>query len=510
MSRPLRRSWPVLAAVVALAVTGPAAAQQPVLAGLDFLETNKLGTYENLSSLSVLCPGCQVIGDPNIALRGIPLEESAHCPSANLGNVDTVVRRLADTPPLLPTQPATVPIQIVELHLQSVRPFQVDCQGQIQQWMLDVTVDPIAPQPTGSMVIRRDHPNGGTFDSNLPVRPLLTFTRVDVCPYQVVCQATGPIIQFQANNVPWVHVAPFPVLQVSGCTSNFVAGVAGAPAPASGDGGFNENALLRQHGVLPPAPPKLEQHSWQDAVHFTFWLTNDGGKDGNGTVDALRIYNPRWVPMNPIGSLPDSSVYLKSNSICNLDPLWTTPTSWCRVNWDSTDVFYRDEAWWFFPLVPPGGMAPEMDLVFSTPDVACALPVNGAWYEVDYECYSNCVAVEQGTFRFHCDPLTPTDAEAPPARLRVGGILEQNFPNPFNPTTTIRYHLNAPSDVRLAIYNAKGEVVRTFTGGRQQAGRHELVWDGRDDQGQPVVSGAYFYEIQAGATREARKMIIVK
>ena len=514
MSVGLRRA-PLAFVFMILCLASTTSAQQPVLAGLDFLETMRDDTFEDLSTLSFLCPGCQVIGSPIIRLRGLPLEDSPHCPGSDLGNTDTIVRRMASTPPLFPGNDATVPIELVELHLQSVQPFQVNCQGQDQLWMLDVSISSTVQQPTGQMIIRKTHPNGGTFDSFLNVRPLLTFTRVDQCPYAVVCTVPGPIIQFQTQNVPWSHQPPpnRPVLEIPGCTTNFIPGIdtSGLPLVASG-GSFSEAAMLRRHGVLPPLPPKLEQHSWQDAVHFTFWLTNHGGKDGVGPVDAIRILRPRWVPMTPAGSLADSTVYLKSNSICNLDPLWTpAPTSWCRVNWDSLDTaLYRREAWWFFQPVPPGGMAPEMDLVFSVPNVICGPPVNGAWYEVDYECYSNCVLVDRGTFRFHCDPLDPTDVTPPPVRLRVGNILQQNFPNPFNPTTTIRFTLKEAGNVKLTVYTARGEVVRTLSHGNRGAGTHEIEWDGRDDAGRQVESGTYFYEIDAGKEREARKMIIVK
>jgi hypothetical protein len=381
---------PLSAVVVLFGPSDDAAAQMPVIAGLDLLETNTENTFEDLTDLDLLCPGCFVIGDPIIPLRGIPLGESPVCSTGNLGNVDTIVRRLEDTPPLFPGENALIPIEIVELHLQSVEPFRVDCSGDIQNWMLDVTVRP-GDQPLGLMEIFKTDPNGGFFNSDLPVVPHLIFTRVDDCPPTVVCEVDGPVINFNATGAPWVHHSPDPVLEIPGCTTNFVAGVALGPVPGlrSLNVGFSEAALLRAHGLLPPLPPKLEQHSWQDAVHFEFWLTNPGGKDAAPTIDALRMFNPRWIPM-PTGP-PDSSVYIKSNSICNLDSLWTpVPTSWCRVNWDSTSTLFRDEAWWFFPPVPVDSMAPEMDIVFSFPTDSCySPPPPGAWYEVDVECYAS-------------------------------------------------------------------------------------------------------------------------
>jgi flagellar hook assembly protein FlgD len=61
--------------------------------------------------------------------------------------------------------------------------------------------------------------------------------------------------------------------------------------------------------------------------------------------------------------------------------------------------------------------------------------------------------------------------------------------------------------VRLSIYDVRGTVVRTLLEQLQPAGSHWVQWDGRNDAGHPVASGVYFYEIQAGPLREARKMI---
>jgi hypothetical protein len=485
---------------------------QEVLAGLDFLETNSLDTYEDLSNLGLLCPGCFVIGDPLIQLKGVPLKESSACEGAKLGKVDTIIRRRQDTSGLADGgPPVQVQIEIVELHLQSVQPFQVNCGGQDQLWMLDVTVNPTA-QPIGFMQIQKTHPNGGTFDSFLPVVPFLTFSRVDDCPPTIVCQATGPIINFNAVNAPWVHETlslGFKTLEVPGCTTNFIAGVDGLGGGGlrSLTPGFNEAAMLRAHGVLPPLPPKLEQHTWQEAVHFTFWMTNPGGKAGVPAVDALRFSNPRYVPM--VGD-PDYSVYFKSNSICNMDTLWTPcPTSWCRVNWDSLSPDYRREAHWFFPPVPTDSMAPEMDIVFSLPDSnSCYFKPDKAWYEVDVECYFLCALVDTGTFRFHCDPLNPTTGspESSPIRYRVGS-LDQNFPNPFRPNTTISFALDRATEARLTIYDVQGRVVRVLADGFRAAGDHSVEWDGTDANGRRVAAGAYFYELQTSAGREAKKMI---
>jgi len=104
----------------------------------------------------------------------------------------------------------------------------------------------------------------------------------------------------------------------------------------------------------------------------------------------------------------------------------------------------------------------------------------------------------------------------------TGGILEvqstptefalfQNFPNPFNPETSIRYNLSDASDVRLQIYNVVGQVVRTLVAERQSAGRYQIQWNGMDDRGVAVSSGIYFYQIAAsGKFQDVRKLMLLK
>ncbi|HHL72708.1 MAG TPA: T9SS type A sorting domain-containing protein [Bacteroidetes bacterium] len=86
----------------------------------------------------------------------------------------------------------------------------------------------------------------------------------------------------------------------------------------------------------------------------------------------------------------------------------------------------------------------------------------------------------------------------------------QNFPNPFNPTTTISYHLKESGTVELKIYNTLGKIIRTLVHAKRPAGSHEVVWDGRDDAGNPVPSGQYFVELQAGNAVSSRKLLLAK
>jgi hypothetical protein len=88
--------------------------------------------------------------------------------------------------------------------------------------------------------------------------------------------------------------------------------------------------------------------------------------------------------------------------------------------------------------------------------------------------------------------------------------LLQNFPNPFNPETTINYNLASSSDVTLQIYNVVGQVVKTLVAERQNAGRYQVRWNGTDDRGMSVSSGIYFYSIRAGKFEDVRKLMLLK
>ncbi len=88
--------------------------------------------------------------------------------------------------------------------------------------------------------------------------------------------------------------------------------------------------------------------------------------------------------------------------------------------------------------------------------------------------------------------------------------LFQNFPNPFNPSTNIRYAIPAGSSVRLAIYNLGGQLIQELYDGHQAAGRYELTWDGNSENGNRVSSGLYLVRLTAGKYVKTIKVIVEK
>jgi hypothetical protein len=89
--------------------------------------------------------------------------------------------------------------------------------------------------------------------------------------------------------------------------------------------------------------------------------------------------------------------------------------------------------------------------------------------------------------------------------------LANNYPNPFNPATTIKYALPEASNVTLEIYNVVGQVVRTLVADHQNAGRYVVQWDATNESGHSLSSGIYFYRLQAGGEfLEVKKMLLLK
>ncbi|UCF64553.1 MAG: S8 family serine peptidase [bacterium] len=109
------------------------------------------------------------------------------------------------------------------------------------------------------------------------------------------------------------------------------------------------------------------------------------------------------------------------------------------------------------------------------------------------------------------NPGTPIEPQQ--SVLPENYILHQNFPNPFNPTTTISFQLPISGEVGLKIFNVTGQEVRTLVNGFKQAGSHEFIWDGKDNAGISLASGVYFYQLtikNAENMTLTRKMMFLK
>jgi hypothetical protein len=152
-------------------------------------------------------------------------------------------------------------------------------------------------------------------------------------------------------------------------------------------------------------------------------------------------------------------------------------------------------------ILTAGERSAAKQLIFNNP--------NRARFEFEVSCWA---MVEGGA----APSVKPIDqAQRIQIVIPTVSALAQNYPNPFNPETWIPYELAKDSDVRISIYDVKGRLVRTINLGHHEVGQYftkdkAAHWDGRNEFGEKVSSGVYFYRIQAGDFHAVRKMVILK
>jgi len=143
-----------------------------------------------------------------------------------------------------------------------------------------------------------------------------------------------------------------------------------------------------------------------------------------------------------------------------------------------------------------------------------SMGVQEHWNNAVDKQYSRNLGTGNGIELVYLNPNVTTISEKQITKVVDKFTLHQNFPNPFNPFTTIQYQLSHSSNVRLEIYNIGGERVRTLVNGYQSAKLYTVLWDGHDENDQMVASGIYFYRLSASNGTERRivskKMILTK
>jgi hypothetical protein len=103
-----------------------------------------------------------------------------------------------------------------------------------------------------------------------------------------------------------------------------------------------------------------------------------------------------------------------------------------------------------------------------------------------------------------------TGAKTTAGTLPLRFFLEQNFPNPFNPSTVIHYQISAKSQVQLVVYDLLGRLVATLVNAIEESGTHSVIWNGRNDEGEEMSSGIYFYRLKTESSVISKKMVLLK
>ena len=164
---------------------------------------------------------------------------------------------------------------------------------------------------------------------------------------------------------------------------------------------------------------------------------------------------------------------------------------------------------WGFLKTPEG--APIIDIGY-TMDISASLEASGELSEQANDPTGSSSVWGSDTaepFKYTVvDPATAIIAKDDQVNLPKTPVLHPNYPNPFNPQTTISYELPGASSVRISIYDILGREVIQLVNQQQSAGRHEVVWNGNDSAGNSVSSGIYLYQLRVGSYSRVHKMIL--
>lgn len=259
----------------------------------------------------------------------------------------------------------------------------------------------------------------------------------------------------------------------------------------------------------------------EDTLHIIAAITNKGAGHklptgvsfrnmllvvtaANGT-DTLALISGERIPhFGGTGNLAEGNYANHPGKDFALVTRNASTGEWPVPNWQATEIFYdsripaeqTDTSEYKF-LIPGGN---EFDISVQLLYRAVYKP----WADVKGWDMREYLAADTA-FTLLLTAISD-DGTTPPKRF----ILHQNFPNPFNGTTTIRYELPEASFVNVAIYNIRGQTVAILTNTRQLAGQHQIRWDGKNREGRSVPSGVYVYRIKAGKYLKTLKMVLVE
>jgi subtilisin family serine protease len=206
--------------------------------------------------------------------------------------------------------------------------------------------------------------------------------------------------------------------------------------------------------------------------------------------DTIRVIRPHMKTPNGGEILISGSTKLVT---------WTEPSGWMP---DFASLYYSldlDSTW-----MPINTHIVGTSYPWAVPSVA-APSARIRVYLYDSE---GVMGYDSSDLPFRITGTTAVDvAEGGVPRVHA---LFQNVPNPFNPTTWIKFELPSASRAQLEVFSVDGRRVRTLLDQPLPAGRYRLVWDGRNDQSRPVASGVYLYRIRAGSYVSSRRMLLLK
>jgi hypothetical protein len=216
------------------------------------------------------------------------------------------------------------------------------------------------------------------------------------------------------------------------------------------------------------------------------------GRDHMGaTVASWHVYLP--------STFPDSAII----SVWGDDD----KTGW---SWNSTDIYGIDvpkDAWYpvYFLMEQRHIEVPDGFNPFDG-NILAHFGIQIFYQDLSW---SDTVYIDDASF-LHGEFVTTAIKNGHEIEIPRSARLYSNYPNPFNPTTSIVFDMPTLSHVSLIVYNMLGQEVKTLVEGPKGAGHHLTVWDGTNNFGEKVTSGLYFYVLITGDTYEVQKMVLMK
>ncbi len=243
---------------------------------------------------------------------------------------------------------------------------------------------------------------------------------------------------------------------------------------------------------------------WGDSADFQFagcYISGAGDVNGDSYPDVMIVGNYENKRLRifyggpSMDTVPDVSLG-GSHAICSAGDLNKDGFGDIMV---SGTILYGGD---------PMDTLPDLTLPTGGFRVAGAGDINGDGYdEVLLPIYGDTTA-RGVVYIFTSSPSSVFDDNQ--EHISRGFRLDRNYPNPFNPQTEISYALPVDCRVSLTVYNILGQKVVTLVDEFQEAGKKNVLWDGKNASGHELPSGIYFYRIDAGEVTQARKMVILK
>lgn len=328
---------------------------------------------------------------------------------------------------------------------------------------------------------------------------------------------------------------------------------------STGNGDHDSNLLSALVSPVISIPENAVLHFWHKISAEL--NSNNGNQAYDGGFVEISVDGSGWFQISPIGGYPYYSSGNTGSTVPGNTPMWSGELDWEPVFFDFGDydgsdlqvrfVFSSDGSvtgagWWIDDVrlqvnqdvLPPENLAAEFEpfevhLMWNSPDC----PVESYIIERDNEVIAENIASHQ--FADNVEELEPgihtyriatfwngnTSGWSEPVEIDIvldatqgeapayTTALLPNYPNPFNPETTISFTLNSQvtsHPVKLQVYNIRGQLVRTLVNGHLASGIHNIVWNGRDDHNTPLSGGIYLYRLDTGERRITRKMLMLK